>query len=123
MLNVNLNNSSKNGFCTSAKLVFYQNYGLLASHTSIIIQLVLILSYNLFDAERNGQNLITINLNETLVPLPQNITKMSKEEKIYYLREIEVKYKLAREVRYIKETYCRRSHNVQNKQLFSLWCV
>ena len=80
-------------------------YGLLASYTSIIIQLVLILFYNLYDLESNGQKLITIDLNDTLVPLPKNVTRISKEEKIYYIREIEVKYKLAKEVRYIKETY------------------
>ena len=46
--------------------------------------------------------MITIDLNKTLVPLPKNVSRMKKEEKIYYIREMTVKYKLAKEVRYKK---------------------
>ena len=70
-----------------------------------MIQLVLILFHNLYDAESNVQKWITINLNDTLVPLPKNIKKMTNIEMVHYKREIEVTYKLAREVIYIKETY------------------
>ena len=66
-----------------------------------MIQLVLILFYNLYDAESNVQKWITINLNDTLVPLPENVKKMTTMEMIYYKREIEVTYKLAKEVIYI----------------------
>ena len=101
--------AAKNKARTSCKKVVYYCYSLLLRLYFFMIQLVLILFYNLYDAGNNGPKWVTINLNDTLVPLPKNVKQMKQIEMIHYKREIEVTYKIAREVIYIKDIYYRHS--------------